>query len=191
MRVHRQMKAPPAPFLQAIAPDRDGLVVAVECLFTWSWRAALGAPEDLPVVLGQARSMHARHGGTATHDTSDAPKHATLLRGGMLPKASVSPAAMRATREWLRRRTHLMRQRAALWAPVHQTKAPDHWPDIGKHIADQAKREGVAARFDDPAVHKTMEVDRELITSADPRRSDRARVISTTATPHDAHTLYG
>ena len=33
--LHRQMKAAPAPFLQAIAPDREGLVVAVECLFTW------------------------------------------------------------------------------------------------------------------------------------------------------------
>jgi len=37
-----------------------------------------------------------------------------VLRGGMLPQASVSPAAMRATRDLLRRRTHLMRTRAEL-----------------------------------------------------------------------------
>ena len=32
---HRQMNAAPEPFLKAIAPDRDGVVVAVACLFTW------------------------------------------------------------------------------------------------------------------------------------------------------------
>jgi hypothetical protein len=33
--VHRQMKAAPEPFLKAIAPYREDLVVCVECLFTW------------------------------------------------------------------------------------------------------------------------------------------------------------
>jgi hypothetical protein len=33
--LHRHMKAAPAPFRTAIAPSREGLVVAVECLFTW------------------------------------------------------------------------------------------------------------------------------------------------------------
>jgi hypothetical protein len=32
---HRHMKAAPDPFLKAVAPYRDGLVGAVECLFTW------------------------------------------------------------------------------------------------------------------------------------------------------------
>jgi hypothetical protein len=32
---HRHMPAGPAPFLQAVAPDREDLVVCVECLFTW------------------------------------------------------------------------------------------------------------------------------------------------------------
>jgi hypothetical protein len=43
-------------------------------------------------------------------------KIAALLRGGMLPQAYVYPAAMRATRDLLRRRTHLMRKRAELLA---------------------------------------------------------------------------
>jgi hypothetical protein len=33
--LHRHMKAAPEPFLKAIAPYRDGLVVAVKCIFTW------------------------------------------------------------------------------------------------------------------------------------------------------------
>jgi hypothetical protein len=32
--LHRTMPAAPEPFLKAIAPSRDGLVVAVECIFT-------------------------------------------------------------------------------------------------------------------------------------------------------------
>ena len=37
--VHRTMKAAPEPFLKAVAPFRDGLVEAVECLCTWDWLA--------------------------------------------------------------------------------------------------------------------------------------------------------
>lgn len=54
MLLHRNMKAAPEPFLQAVAPYRDGLVVAVECLFTWYWLAALCAAEGIPFVLGHA-----------------------------------------------------------------------------------------------------------------------------------------
>jgi hypothetical protein len=48
--------------------------------------------------------MNAIHGGKAKHDTIDAQKMAVWLRGGMLPPAYVYPAAMRATRDLLRRR---------------------------------------------------------------------------------------
>jgi hypothetical protein len=33
--LHRHMKASPEAFLKAIAPYREGLVVAVACVFTW------------------------------------------------------------------------------------------------------------------------------------------------------------
>lgn len=49
--------------------------------------------------------MQAMHGGTAKNATIDSPKMAALLRGGMLPQAYVYPAAMRATRDLVRRRT--------------------------------------------------------------------------------------
>jgi hypothetical protein len=187
--VHRQMKAAPAPFLKAMAPDRDGLVVAVEGLFTWDGLAALGAQEESPFVLGHARARKAMHGGTAKHATIDSPKMATRRRGGRLPKADVYPAARPATRDGLRRRTHRRRQRAALWAPVQHPKSPDTVPAIGTNIAYQATREGVAARFDDPAVHKTREVDLELIPSEAQRRSALARLLLQPATPHEAYPL--
>src|SRR6266704_5996754 len=42
--LHRNMKADPESFLKAIAPFRDQIVVAVECIFTWYWLADLCAP---------------------------------------------------------------------------------------------------------------------------------------------------
>ena len=110
--LHRDMKAAPGPFLKAIAPYREDVVVCVECIFTWYWLADLCAQEGMPFVLGHALSMKAVHGGKATNDKSDAHKIAVLLRGGMLPQASVYPAAMRATRDLLRRRMPRMRTRA-------------------------------------------------------------------------------
>jgi transposase len=85
--LHRHMKAAPEPFLKAMAPYRDGLVVAVECIFTWYWRADLCADEGIPFVLGHALYMKASHGGKAKNDTIDSHKIAALLRGGMLPQA--------------------------------------------------------------------------------------------------------
>jgi hypothetical protein len=55
--VHRNMKAHPESFLQVIAPYRDDLVVAVECMFTWYWLADLCARAGLAFVLGRALYM--------------------------------------------------------------------------------------------------------------------------------------
>jgi transposase len=85
--LHRNMKAAPEPFLKAVAPYHEGLVVAVECLFTWYWLADLCADEGIPFVRGHALYMKALHGGKAKNDTIDSQKIAALLRGGMLPKA--------------------------------------------------------------------------------------------------------
>jgi transposase len=96
--LHRTMKAAPDSFLKAVAPSREGLVVAVACLFTWYWLADLCAEQGIPFVLGHALYMKVIHGGKAKNDRSDSEKIAPVLRGGMLPQASVYPAQIRATR---------------------------------------------------------------------------------------------
>jgi transposase len=188
--VHRNMKAAPEPFLRAIAPYRDGLVVAVECIFTWYWLADLCAAEGLPFVLGHALYMKAIHGGKAKSDKIDSHKIAALLRGGMLPQAYVYPVQMRATRDLLRRRTHLMRKRADLLAHVQNTNSQYNLPELGKKLAYKANREGVAERFADPAVQKNIEVDLALITYYDQLLNDLELSITKTAKQHDANTLY-
>jgi transposase len=188
--LHRNMQAAPEPFLKAVAPYRDGLVVAVECIFTWYWLADLCAAQGIPFVLGHALYMKAIHGGKAKNDKIDSQKIAALLRGGMLPQAYVYPAAMRATRDLLRRRTHLMRKRAELLAHVQNTNSQYNLPEIGKKIAYKANRDGVAERFADPAVQKNIEVDLALITYYDQLLSNVELSILQAAKHHDATTLY-
>jgi hypothetical protein len=150
--VHRNLPTSPEALLKTIAPYRETIVIAVECLFTWYWLADLCAREGLPFGLGHALYMKAIHGGKAKHDRLDAQKMAGLLRGGMLPQASVYPAQMRATRDLLRRRRPLMRQRAELLTHVQQANSQSNLPEIGKKIAYKANRTGVAERLADPAV---------------------------------------
>jgi transposase len=188
--LHHNMKTSPETFLKAIAPYREDLVVAVECIFTWYWLADLCAQEQIPFVLGHALYMKAIHGGKAKNDKIDAQKIAVLLRGGMLPQAYVYPAAMRATRDLLRRRLHLTRKRAELLAHIQNTNSQYNLPEIGKKLAYKANRDGVVERFSDPAVQKSVEVDLALIGCYDQLLSDVELTIVQTAKQHDAHTLY-
>jgi len=134
--------------------------------------------------------MKAIHGGKAKNDKIDSQPSAALRRGGMLPQAYVYPAERRATRDLLRRRTHLMRKRAELLAHVQHTNRQDHLPEIGKKIAYKANREGVAERFEEGSVQQTIEVDLALITYDDELLKDLDLFILKTAKHHDANTLY-
>src|SRR5256886_16647229 len=76
--LHRNMTATPEALLTAIAPYREQIVLAAECLFTWYWLADLCAEHDIPFVLGHALSIKAIHGGKAKKGQIDPPK--TALR---------------------------------------------------------------------------------------------------------------
>lgn len=187
---HRHMPAGPETFLKAIAPYRDDIVVAVAGIFTWYWLAALCAQAGLSFVLGHALYMQAIHGGKATNAKIDSPKIAVLLRGGLRPQAYVSRAALRATRDLLRRRMHGMRKRAARLAPIQKTKSQYNLPELGQKLADKANRNGVAERLTDPAVQKSIEVDLALMGHDAHLLRDVALSVLTTAQQHHAHTLY-
>src|SRR5213592_1595512 len=182
--VHRNVPSTPAAFLEIVAPYRDGLVVAAECMFTWYWVADVCAAEGITFVLGHALAMKAIHGGKAKNDKIDSHKIAVLLRGGMLPQAYVYPAAMRSTRDLIRRRLHLVHKRGELLAHVQNTNSQYNLPTIGKKIASKANRDGVAERFADPAVQKSIEVDLALITSDDELLRDVELTIVQTAKHH-------
>jgi hypothetical protein len=74
---------------------------------------------------------------------------------------------MRATRDLLRRRMHLAHKRGELLAHVQNTNSQYNLPAIGKKIAYKANRDGVADRFVDPAVQKSIKVDLALVSYHD------------------------
>ncbi len=165
--LHRNVRANPESFLRAIAPFRDDLVVAAECMFTWYWLADLCAHEGIPFVLGHALYMKAIHGGKAKNDKVDSFKIASLVRGGMLPQAYVYPPEMRATRDLLRRRLYLVRKRAELLAHIQNTHHQYNRPEPRAKVAYKANRAGVAEGFSDPDARRSIEVDFSLIEHHD------------------------
>jgi len=187
---HNNRKASPEAFLQAIEPYREDIVVAVECMFVWYWLADLCEQEGIPFILGHALYMKAIHGGKSKNDKIDSHKIATLLRGGTLPMAYVYPRKMRATRDLLRRRNHLMRKRAELLAHIQNTNSQYNLPEFEKKIASKANRDGLAEHFPDPAVKKTIETDLHLLDFYDRLLNDLELSIVRTAKKHDSHMWY-
>jgi transposase len=187
--LHRNMPCSPELFLKAIAPYREDVAVAVECIFTWYWLADLCSQEKIPFVLGHALYMKAIHGGKAKNDKIDAHKIAVLLRGGTLPMAYVYPPQMRATRDLLRRRMYLMRKRAELLAHIQNTNSQYNLPEIGKKISQKKNREGIAERFNEPSVQKNIELDLQLIGHYDQLLAAVELHILRAAKEHDGKTL--
>ena len=185
IKFHRNIKTDREVFLKVIEPYREDIVVSVECMFTWYWIADLCAEHDIPFVLGHALYMKAIHGGKAKNDRIDSHKISVLLRGGMIPMAYVYPAKMRATRDLLRRRNHLMRKRAELYAHIQNTRSQYNLSDHLGRIAKAKNREGVVERFEDPSVQNMIAADLAVITAYDPIIAKMERDIIATANHHD------
>ena len=169
--LHKNLAADANAFREAIAPFRDGLVVAAECMFAWYWLADLCRADGIPFVLGHALYMKAIHGGKTKNDKIDAHKIATLLRGGTLAQAYVYPAGMRETRDLLRRRSFLVRQRALLIAHIQNEASQYNLPAFAKKLSYAANREElqVADHFRDPSVKLSIQTDLALIDAYEER----------------------
>jgi transposase len=188
----KNLAAEPDAFLKAVAPFRDDLVVAVECLFCWYWLADLCAKEQIAFVLGHALYMKAIHGGKSKNDQIDAAKIARLLRGGTLPQAYVYPAGMRATRDLLRRRMYLVHKRAETIAHIQNTNSQYNYAPFGKKLSYAANREElqVAERFTDPSVRRMIDVDLALIDQYDTLLGDVELYLTRTAKVDDVNTFH-
>lgn len=189
---HRDLPAGPAPFLAAIVPFREDLVVAVECMFAWYWLADLCARERIIFVLGHALYMKAIHGGKAKNDRIDAEKIARLTFGGNLPVGYAYPAEMRATRDLMRRRSYFVRQRAMLLAHIQMTCQQYNLPPFNKRLAYAGNRVGVAEHFQglDPAVGVMVQSDLTMIDALDAQITDLELRIVRCAKSHDSGTFH-
>ena len=142
-----------------------------------------------PSAWEHALSRRAIHGGKAKNDCLDSHKIAALLRGGLIPQAYVYPRRRRATRDLLRRRNHLMHQRAELYAHLQNTASQDHLSDPLGRIATPQNRRGLLARVEHRCVQQTMAVDVALVDVYDPLLAALERSIEQTAHGHDPVSL--
>ncbi len=168
-RFQENLAAKPEAFLHAIEPFRDGLVVGVECMFAWYWLADLCEDQHIPFVLGHALYMKAIHGGKTKNDKIDAGKIATLLRGGMFPQAYVYPRALRETRDLLRRRTFLVRQRAQFLTHIQNTNSQYNLPPLTKRLSYASNRTDpeLVERFPFESVQRSIRTDLRMIDALD------------------------
>ena len=160
--LHRSLPCDPTRFLLAIAPFREDLVVAVECVYSWYWLADLCAKEGIAFVLGHALYMRLIHGAKAKSDRIDSEKIAVLLRGGLMPRAYAYPADMRATRDLMRRRLLFVRQRGSLLAHIQITHHQYNVDPPGKRITYRSNREGLGEGFEDSSVRHSIAADLAL-----------------------------
>lgn len=161
--VHKQINASPEALQRLIAPYQCDLVIGVECMFSWYWVADFCADHQIEFVLGHALYMKAIHGGQAKNDKIDSEKIARLLKGGMFPMAYVYPRQWRGTRDLMRRRMRLMRQRAELIAHIHNTISQYNLPPNTDNLRYEKHREPLRQLFADARVQRSIDLDLDRI----------------------------
>jgi transposase len=97
---------------------------------------------------------------------------------------------MRATRDLLRRRLHLVRKRGQLLAHIQNTRAQYNLPAFAKRLAYPGNRDGVVAHFPDPSVRKSIDVDVTLIDQYDALVTDLELTIVREAKRHDGDAFH-
>ena len=159
-------------------------------MFAWYWLADACNEEGIPFVLGHALEMRAIHGTKTKNDKVDSEKIAHLLRTGLLPQAYVYPAEMRATRDLLRRRGHLVRRRAEALTHVQIIHGQYNVAAATGKLRYPANRAGVLDRFEDEAVRRTLGVDLALAEHLDGQIAELEAYLAAQAKVHDLPNFY-
>jgi transposase len=188
--VHENINTDPEQFFELIFPYLEDIVVGVECVFCWYWLADLCAQHQISFTLGHELYMKAIHGGKTKNDKIDSCKIASLLRGGNFPTAYAYPVKWRATRDLLRRRMYFSRRCSELVAHIQNTNTQYNMQAFNKKLSRKYNHDGVAERFEDPEVQKSIEVDLAAINAFNHILKPLEWHIEKTAKQHDYHTLY-
>jgi len=166
-RFARNLPAAPEPFLRAVQPFREGLVVGCECMHCWYWLADTCREHAIAFVLGHAWAMKAVHGSKTKCDRHDAQAIARLLRGGNFPLAYAYPKERRGLRDLLRARLRLVRQRAELYGHVHTARRQANLPPVSSDVKYKSKRAGLTTDITDPFVRRRVETHLALLEPLD------------------------
>src|SRR5262245_38490166 len=167
VRFGRNLPAAPEPFLRAVPPFRDGLLVGCECVHPWYWLADTCRDHAVAFVLGHAWAMKAVHGSKTTCDRHDAEAIARLLKGGTFPPAYAYPRERRGLRDLLRARLRLVRQRAELYGHVHTARRQANLPPVSSDVKYKSKRAAITQDITDPFVRRRVETHLALLEPLD------------------------
>jgi transposase len=181
----RNLAAAPAPFLKAVQPFREGLVVGCECMHCWYWLADTCREQGIAFVLGHAWAMRAVHGQKTKCDRHDAQAIARLLRGGNFPLAYAYPKERRGLRDLLRARLRLVRQRAELYGHVHTARRQANLPPASSDVKYKGKRAAITADIADPLVRRRVETHLALLEPLDTTIRRLEAEIEEAAQEHD------
>jgi transposase len=166
-RLARNLPAAPGPFLQAVQPFREGLVVGCECMHCWYWLADTCREHAIAFAPGHARAMKAVHGQKTKCDRHDSLAIARLLKGGHFPLAYAYPKERRGLRDLLRARLRLVRQRAELYGHVHAARRQANLPAVSSAVKYKCKRAAITADVADPFVRRRVETHLALLEPLD------------------------
>lgn len=161
--LHKEIPANPEALCRLIEPYRTDLVIGVECMHCWYWVADFCEDNGITFILGHALYMRAIHGGKTKNDRIDSYKIAALMRGGNFPLAYVYPRAMRATRDLLRRRTHIVRHGGELKAHVVNTTSQYNLPPNKVNLKTAGARKQLRSTFDQPEVQRNIDLDMTIL----------------------------
>ncbi len=161
--LHKEIPANPEALCRLIEPYRTDLVIGVECMHCWYWVADFCEDNGITFILGHALYMRAIHGGKTKNDRIESYKIAALMRGGNFPLAYVYPRAMRATRDLLRRRTHIVRHGAELKAHVINTTSQYNLPPNKVNLKTAGARKQLRSTFDQPEVQRNIDLDMTIL----------------------------
>ena len=108
----------------------------------------------------------------------------------MMPQAYAYPARMRATRDLLRRRMYLARQRADLLAHITNTVSQYNLRPLGVSPSHKNQRTNVANHFPDPVVRQMVQLDLDAVEYFDQQLTALELEITRKAKAHDSHAYY-
>ena len=157
--IHKNIPTNPKTLLDLVEPYTAGIVVGVECMFSWYWLADLCFRAGIEFIFGHALYMKSVHGGKAKNDKIDSGKITRIMRGGDFPLAYVYPPEHRAVRDLMRRRSYLLRLKGEVQGHISITNYQYNLPACEKNIVHKTNRQQINERFTDPDVRKNVETD--------------------------------
>ena len=189
--LHRNFKTRRADdFFEQIKPFGKELVIGCESTFNWHWLADACTERGLPFVLGHALYLKAIHGGKVKNDKLDSEKLALLLRGGNFATAYAYPKRLRATRDLLRRRTHLVRLKAQTLTHLQIVNHQHNFDPFEKKITYKSNRNQLPDRFDNPSVKASVQLDVRLADFLHDEIRQLENHIEQSAKVHDPQALF-